>query len=366
MTEMKLPQIFLTGLLLILLVACETSVEPTLQEKDLITVTSTFTPKPATTSFFHKLTQTSTPTPDFSTPTATLNPTQQIWVSTFTVIRETQRAVDEQIREQTGKEIDQFPKGCEGRYNFDLSPDAKWLATSCGDEYHSMIVVQNKEEIKWVLEFKDFLHSSFSPGETPGGLGVVYWDTEGEYLYFTASVGWSGGGDFCFPKGGGALGLFRLDLKTGAWTTLIDRTNRFPGDKIRFSPTGRRYAADINGITITDLQTGDVIQIDVGGVMELIWSPDGTKLAYSTSRCNAEGFVIDSSFYIWDALKNESRLILTVEKALLYPDSWDDISRLSISSEEYKPEIENTIYSLYEYDITQDKIIFIGPYSILP
>jgi len=362
MRELKLPQIFLTGLLLILLIACGNSVEPTLQEENLITVTSTFTQKPTSTSFFHKLTQTSTPIPDFSTPTATLNPTQQIWVSTFTVIRETQRAVDEQIREQTGKEIDQFPKGCKDRYDFDLSPDAKWLATSCGDKTYSLLVVQNKEGIKWVLDYKDFLHPSFSSEGVTGGLGVVFWDPAGEYLYFTASVGWSGGGDFCFSKDGGTLGLFRLNLNAGSWTALIDR---IPG-KFRFSPTGRRYAVDINGITITDLQKGEIIQINTGGVMNLIWSPDGTKLAYSTSQCNKEGFVIDSSLYIWDALKNESRLILKVEKGLLYPDSWDDISRLSISSEEYKPEIENTIYSLYEYDITQDELIFIGPYSILP
>ena len=57
---------------------------------------------------------------------------------------------------------------------------------------------------------------------------------------------------------------------------------------------------------------------------------------------------------------------LKTEKALLYPDSWDDISRLDVSSEQYMPEINNTTYALYEYDITHDKLIFIGPYSILP
>jgi len=360
---MKPAYIFLAGLLLILLVACGNSGEPTLQKENPITVTSTFSQKPTATStpFFYK---TPTSTLNFSTPTATLNPTQQIWLSTAIVIKEKQQAVDEQAREKTGKEIDKFPVGCEDSYNFDVSPDTKWLATSCGDRYHSMIVVQNKEGKKWVLDFKDFLHPSFEEG-TPGGLKVVFWDSEDEYLYFTATVGWSGGGDFCF-SGGGALGLFRLDLKTGSWTTLIDRTNRFPGNKIKFSPTGRRYAVDINGITISDLQTGKIIQLDANRVMDLIWSHDGTKLAYSISRCNEEGFVINSSLYIWDALKNESRLISRIEKALLYPDSWDDFSRLSISSEEYIPEIKNTIYTLYEYNITQDELIFIGPYSILP
>jgi len=361
---MKLPHIFLTGFLLILLVACGNFVEATAQEDNLITVTSTFTRRPTTTTTSTpRPSKTFTPTPIPFTPTATLNPTQQIWLSTYTVIEETQRAVEEQTREKSENEISQFPRGCEDRYNFDVSPDAKWLVTSCGDKYHSSLVVQNKEGLKWVLEFKDFLHPSFSTGETPGGLGVVFWDTEGEYLYFTASVGWSGGGDFCFSSGG-TLGLFRLNLKTGSWNTLIDRTNRFPGDKIRFSPTGRRYAVDINGITITDLPTGKVIQINVSGVMELIWSPDGTKLAYSISRCDADGFVIASSLYIWDALENESRLILKTDKIILSPVSWGDIAFLEISGEEFVD--NNTIYTVYGYDMTKDEVIFVGPYSIFP
>lgn len=361
---MKLPHIFLTGILLILLVACGNPVESTVQKDNLITVTSTFTQKLTTTS---TPLSSETPTPTFFTPTATLNPTQQIWLSTAIVIKETQRAADEQTREKTGKEIDQFATGCEDSYDFDVSPDAKWLATSCGDKTYSILVVQNKEGIKWVLEFKDFLPPSFSKeDESPGGLRALFWDVEGEYLYFTSTIGWSGGGNFCFPDSVSTLGLFRLNLKTDSRVTLIPPPDYFPGDKIRFSSTGRRYAVDINGITITDLQTGEVIQINVSGVMELIWSPDGTKLAYSTSRCNEEGFVIDSSLNIWDALKNESRLILRTEKTLLYPDSWEDISRLSISGEEYIPEIKNTNYTLYEYDITQDELIFIGPYSLLP
>ncbi len=362
---MKLPHILLAVFLLFLFVACGNPVQETnvlLTNTPLITVIPSGTPFP---TLPMALTFTVAPTKTI-TLTPTLNPTQQIWVSTSIAVRETKQVVDEQAREETNKEIDLFPKVCADSYNFDLSPDANWLATSCGDKTYSILVVQNKEGTKWVLDYKDFLHPSLSSEGVTGGLGVVFWGPEGEYLYFTASVGWSGGGDFCFPKSGGTLGLFRLNLKTGSWTTLIDRTDRFPGDKIRFASTGRRYAVDINGITITDLQTGEVIQINVGGIMELIWSPDGTKLAYSTSRCNEEGFVIDSSLYVWDALENESQLILKAEKALLYPDSWDDISRLDISSEQYMPEINNTTYALYEYDITHDKLIFIGPYSILP
>jgi hypothetical protein len=350
---MKLSHTFLIIFLLILLVACGNSIETTLQENS-ITSTPIFTEKPNVTS---TPLPSETSTPMLFIPTVTLNPTQQIWLSTAIVVKETQQALDKQSRE---KEIDQFPIACEDSYVFDLSSDTKWLATSCSPN----LVVQNKEGIKWVLEFEDFLHPGFPEG-VEGGLRVAFWDTQSEYLYFTATVGWSGGGDFCF-QGGGTLGLFRLNLKTGSWTTLIDRTDRFPGDKIRFSSTGRRYAVDINGITITDLQTGEIVQINVSRVMDLIWSPDGTKLAYSISRCDEEGFVIDGSLYIWDAVKNESRLILRTEKTLLYPYSWDDISRLRIDAEEYVPEIKNTVYTLYEYDITQDELIFIGPNYIFP
>jgi hypothetical protein len=354
----KINAIFLMIFLLILLVACGKSIENSAQGENLITVTPTFTKKPTITSTFLP-----SATPGFFTPTPTLNPTQQIWLSTFTVIKETKQAIEEQAREKEQQEISRFPAACKDSYDFDISPDTKWLATNCGDKTYSILVVQNKEEKKWVLEFEEFLHPSFSEG-IPGGLRTIFWDTKDGYLYFTATVGWSGGGDFCF-SGGGSLGLFRLNLNTGSFVTLIDRTNRFPGYKIRFSPTGRRYAVDSNGITITDLQTGKVIQINVNHVMELNWSPDGTKLAYSISRCNEEGYVIDSSLYIWDALKNVSRLILRTDRTLLYPNSWDDISRLGITGEEYISEIENTIYTVYEYDITRDELIFVGPYSLL-
>lgn len=293
----------------------------------------------------------------------TLNPTQQIWIATNLAIKATQQVVDENEGENIGKEIDKFPIACNDSYDFDVSPDTKWLATNCGDKTYSILVVQNKEGTRWVLDFKDFLDASFSDGVL-GGLRTIFWDIEGEYLYFTVTVGWSGGGDYCFPEGGGRLGLFRLNLKNGSVTTLIERNAGFPGNKIRFSSTGRRFAVDINGITITDLQTGNEIQLNVSGVMDLVWSPDGKYLAYSVSSCNEEGFIVDSSLYIWDALKNESQLILNLEKTIVYTTSWDDISRLRIYGEEYITEV-NAIYLIYEYDVTQDEMIFIGPYELL-
>ncbi|HRJ74612.1 MAG TPA: hypothetical protein PLX90_01375, partial [Anaerolineales bacterium] len=60
--------------------------------------------------------------------TPTLNPTQQIWVATNVSIRATQRVINENERENRGKEIDKFPIVCSDSYDFDVSPDFKWLA----------------------------------------------------------------------------------------------------------------------------------------------------------------------------------------------------------------------------------------------
>ena len=103
---MKSLHISFTGFLLIILVACGDPVETTEQEDNSITVTSTFTQRPTPTSTLtpsETSTQTSTSARILFTPTATLNPTQQIWLSTFTIVEETQRAIDEKIREKTNQ-----------------------------------------------------------------------------------------------------------------------------------------------------------------------------------------------------------------------------------------------------------------------
>ena len=352
---MKLSQILLTAFLLILLVACGKPVETTVQEDSITaTVTSLITKVASRTPF-----PTGTLMPTLITLTSTLNPAQQTWLSTAIAIQQTKNAVTQQAIKVRSTKIAEFPTvDCsESSFYSEISPDGEWIASSCGYKRNQTLIVQNKEGTKWVLEFNDFLHPSYSNEETPGWLKTVFWDTEGKYLYFTTSLGWSGGGNLCFP-GYGTNGLFRINLKTGSWVTLISPPEYFPGDEIKFSPTGRRYATNINGIMVADINTGEVVQIDASGVIEFNWSPDGTNLAYSVASCNEEGFVISSSAYIWNALTKQSRLILTTEEILLSPSSWDNHSTLRIEGEKLID--GNYLYTIYLYDITQETVVLTG------
>ena len=140
--------------------------------------------------------------------------------------------------------------------------------------------------------------------------------------------------------------------------TLIPPTDAFPGYGIEFSPTGRRYVATINGVTITDLNTGEVINIDVSGVVQgFSWSPDGTHLAYSVASCG-DVLLESSSVYVWDALTGQTRMIITTNEMLLRPESWSDNSMLRVEGEKYVS--LDVLYTIYLYDISQESLIFTG------
>lgn len=351
-------------LLFFSLIACSSSEENNTSTSVVFTDTPVITDFPSRTPFpTLQVASTWTPSPKSTiTLTPTLNLTQQTWVATYIAGKETQQELNQKIQEMEAIEIEKFSINCDSYYSSDLSPNGEWLATSCNNKIDQSLVVQNKQGVNWVIKFNDLLHPNLTNQGMPGSVVVMFWGTEGKYLYFTTSLGWSGGGDFCFP-GYGTNGLFRLNLSTGSWSTLIPSPEYFPGDEIKFSPTGRRYAVDLNGITVTDLNTGEATQIKATGIIEFIWSPDGTNLAYSVANCNEEGFIVSSSIYIWDALKNDSRLILTIEKTLLTPISWNENSPLKIKGEEY---VDGHIsYVLYEYFLKNDELIFIGPDSIL-
>jgi Tol biopolymer transport system component len=357
----KLSTTFVMTWLSMVLIACGN-----ISERPVISFTDTpFVPATASRTPFPTLplqptfTVAPTKTP---TLTPTLNPTQQVWSLTTIPLERTQVAFTQQARNDNATKIAQFPNGCENTYYYYLSPDAKWLATNCGNENAKTLYLQDNQEVLWSIEYTDLFGKDAWDGES-SSIKPIFWDLQGGYVYITSTFGGSGGGDRCFP-GYGTNGLFRVNLKNGTWLTLVNPAD-FPGNKIRFSQTGRRYAVNTMGILIVDINTGEDIQIKSNEVMGLVWSPDGTNLAYSTARCNEEGNVIDSSLYIWNAITNESRIIITTDKTLLTPLSWDENSQLKIEGKEHLLEDRKTILTLYEYDINQDELVFIGPYSLI-
>jgi hypothetical protein len=350
------------GALFLLLVACGESVSEMIVLSTMTASTESVSVVATISSNNPILTPLPTSTASITlTPTPTADPTYQAWYGTAVAVQGTANAISQQVRDDQATQIAQFPALCDENLpgTVSVSPSSTWVASSCGYKRNQTLVVQNKEgTIKWILDFKDFLHpDSLFDGEAPsGGLFPKFWSPDGEYLYFTSGIGYSGGGNDCFP-GFGAYSLARLNLKTGSWVNLIPPTDSFPGYKITFSSTGRRYATDMDGVIITDLQTGEVVKLSTSGVMDLRWSPDGKHLAYSVASCGEQS-VESSSVYIWDALRNQTQIVNTTEKMLLRPESWIDNSALRITEEKYvSPDM---LYTVYVYDLMQEIITFTG------
>ncbi|PKO16278.1 MAG: hypothetical protein CVU39_07905 [Chloroflexi bacterium HGW-Chloroflexi-10] len=287
------------------------------------------------------------------TPNPMVESTQPAWRATAIAIQTAEREADQQSRKEKTTQIAQFPAACEEMnfYSSVVSPDGNWFAASCGYKRNQTLIVQSKDGSKWVIDFKDVFNMESL--DIMGLLSPKFWSPEGNFLFFAIELGYSGGGNYCFPSGDsgdfGDYGLFRLDLSTGSWTTLIPSTASFPGYEIEFSPTGRRYAITFDGLMITDLQTGNTTKIEISEQLErLSWSPDGKYLAYSLASCDTEK-VISSSIYIWDALTNQTLTLLNMDEVILKPESWTDNSTLRIIGEEIRN--FKSFYTIYEYSI---------------
>lgn len=292
-----------------------------------------------------------------STSTPNIEPTQQS--AHFTAeYQEILTATAWQVkRDVIATKVAQFPPvDCGNTENLSsLSPDEKWVFTVCGMKPNKISIVHNADGVTWVLESKNFLPPSMmGADELWGSLTEQFWDIKGGYFYFSTYLSIDIGGSECFT-GYGVNGLFRLNLKTGEVVTLISPSEYV---EITFSQTGRRYAADINGVLITDLNTGEVVQLDAEDVMDLSWSPDGTKLAFSTTKCNSDGFLVSSSVYVWDATTEETYTLLTVDKISLHPNSWLDNEVLRINGEDFTSNKYHL--TIYEYDVANMLLLSSG------
>jgi hypothetical protein len=235
-----------------------------------------------------------------------------------------------------------------------ISPDGKWVSISCGGKRNQTLIVQNQEGVKWVFDFTDFINPSLEGGM--GSFTPLAWSPDNRFLYLTKVLGWSGGGNQCFP-GHGVYGLYRLHLETGTLITLISSDDRFPGDKIRFSPTNDYYAVDKDGVRITSLTSGKETKIDVSGVMEMSWSPDGKFLAFSVASCG-ETIVESSSMLVWNSSTNQTEVLFSTNEMLLRPESWIENSKIRFEGETWIG--NNNAYTIFEYNLAENEMTFSG------
>lgn len=236
-----------------------------------------------------------------------------------------------------------------------MSPNGEWFAINCGYKRNQTLVVQNMAGTKWVFHLADLLNPNLQ--DITGTFTLFTWSEDGRFLYFSKELGYDGGGNQCFP-GYGVYGLYRLHLKTGTLVTLVSsRDDWFPGDEIRFSPTHEYYAVDRGGVTITNLASGNVTKIDTSGVMEMSWSPDGRFLAFSVATCG-ETLVESSSISVWDSSTSQTQVLFSTGEMLLRPDSWLNNSTLRFEGETWVG--VNNIYTIFEYDLAGDQMIFSG------
>lgn len=245
--------------------------------------------------------------------------------------------------------------------SFEISPNGKWFIVNCGYKINRVLIVQNQEGVRWVLNYEDYEEPEFVDGL--GSFTPIFWSNDGRFLYFSKIIGYSGGGTQCFQSGG-VYGLYRLHLKSGTVDTLVTSDDKgFPGEKIRFSSTGEYYAIDREGLLIYNLVNGKTIEIPVSGVIDFDWSPDGRFLAFSVARCG-EYMVESSSMYIWDSTMNRTTTIYSTSNLLLRPDTWIDSHTLSFNGEEIVE--NNTEYTLFMYDLFENGLFFSGTLTPKP
>jgi hypothetical protein len=298
-------------------------------------------------------------TPEISTPiaalTATLQPSRTP-TPTESSQKDPGALLMEQAENARATKIAEFSVTCDVSSNRFLSPDENWLVIDCARKQNSTFEIVNQQGKRWVLELKDYV-SKNSYGEIPpGDFRIENWSNDGKYLYFSPSLGLSGGGDPCISDFGG-YGLYRIRLDDGKISTILPEPVSFFGYYIAFSPAGRQLAYEGGGgLIIRDLKTSDEFTTkDSGTTGNAIWSEDGTALTYVTCQSDWDGTsssIEKSAVKIFSIQKKESKTILELEKSLLFIEDWGKNNVLTIG-------IQDQSYNWSErfFDLNSDKWI---------
>jgi len=280
------------------------------------------TPATAVAALAASLTPTQKPTTatvvpmDTPMPTSRPSDTPTIW-PTQTITVNPQAALTEQVFALRDTQIASFNTTCGDNVQNDisLSPDGDWLAISCGYNRDQILEIVSKDGKQLILQYKEYLDDVSKEDIPIGALYPRYW-VDGDYLYFSSSEGFSGGG-FCRFRWEGGQGLYRINLNTGTVSTTLPPLEGAAGYSIAFSPNGRWLAYYRSGYpTIQDIKTGNKITINIesGLIGDFTWSPDGSELAFATCEPvpNSDD-VNKSSIQVYSLITHTSKTILEVE-----------------------------------------------------
>jgi hypothetical protein len=199
-------------------------------------------------------------TPRFTrTPTFTITPTaNSTIIAAFKSINATEEAWSHQTvpATQTARAVmlTSFPNQCgSSSGQLLLSPDANWLAQSCGGESSDLVVTNQDGSKVIIIPYNDIFSDSPLDPEITGYITPLYWSQDSQALYFTRDYSL----DAVVMDSRGAL--FKMDISTKLWTKLTNSLfNHYS-----FSPDGRSLLYVNEGNNPLELSRSSYIFRDV-------------------------------------------------------------------------------------------------------
>jgi len=223
------------------------------------------------------------------------------------------------------------------------------------DDKSPILTLSNKDtQVLWKLVYRDFIKYM----DYGDGLGVVHWSPDQKYAYFASFPTRDYRG--CYVGKNSQYfgeGLFRLDLQTGAVTTILPLQDNFSSYDFSFSPTGRRliYQTYPSDLIILDIKTGESVSVKSadknhsgGGYL---WSSDGTQFVYSVLTYDEQGGRENYSLRLVDAQSGSERILFESPENCYSASSWATNSILIVEREGRDGLV------IIEYDLNSKNII---------